>query len=174
MQSRNAKLKFGITYWVSATAVFGIIGWTTVAVVDLQKDLSQVRKDRAALAQQVEDLGGTPVAGPRGAAGQRGTDGRDGTDGNPGTPGANGSNGANGSPGKAGSDGTDGVPGADGSDGKDGADGRDGVDGVQGPVGPQGEKGDQGEPGPTCPEGYELRTVKYSFTPMLACVEIRE
>lgn len=171
MLSRSAKLKLGITYWASATAVFGIVGWTTFTVVGLRNDLDQAEKDRTALSQQVKDLGGTPVAGPRGVAGQRGSDGRDGRDGDPGTAGENGTDGTDGSNGEAGRNGTDGKDGVDGIDGRDGAPGADGKDGADGSTGPQGE---QGPPGPSCPDGYELRDAKYNFTPILVCMKIKE
>lgn len=154
MLSRGEKLKFGIAYWVSASAILGTACWTTLSVVDMKKDLSQAERDRSALVQQVKDLGGTPNVGPRGATG---TPGRDGRDGDPGQAGTNGRDGSDGTPGTAGTDGADGTPGANGKDGKDGADGRDGVDGAPGPQGPQGP---QGEPGPSCPEGYNV-TIEY-------------
>lgn len=162
MLSRSAKLRLGISYWASAAAIFGIVGWSTVTVVGMQNDLKQAEKDRSALSQQVKDLGGTPVAGPRGSTG------RDGRDGDTGPTGATGASGRDGQTGAAGSNGTDGKDGSDGkpgADGKPGTDGRDGVDGAQGP---QGEKGD---PGPTCPEGYEPDYTTYMFKQVIICTK---
>ena len=157
MLSRGAKLKLGLTYWASAVTLFGVVSWSTLTVVGMKQDLGRAEKDRAALAQQVKNMGGTPVAGPRGNAGVPGRNGRTGdtgatgprgTDGVNGAPGSSGSNGAKGSDGKAGRDGVAGAAGRDGVDGRDGAQGPKGDPGDQGPVGPVGPAG------PQCPEGY--------------------
>jgi hypothetical protein len=100
--------------------------------------------DRDALARQVQDLGGTPVAGPPGLRGEPGEPGV-GVTGPPGGPGRDGVDGADGEPGRPG------PSGSPGSDGKDGADGADST--VPGPSGPAGPPGPQGEPGPAGPQG---------------------
>lgn len=98
-------------------------------------DRSQRIADVAALAQQVRDLGGTPVVqppavagptGPTGPAGRDGTDGRDGRDGTspPCLSEPPQCRGANGDPGTDGQDGQNGADGADGRDGQDGVDGK--------------------------------------------------
>lgn len=168
MLSRSEKLRTGLTYWVSAAAVFGIIGWSTLTVVDMRNDLSKAERDRAALSQQVKDLGGTPVAGPRGSTG---TPGRDGRNGNPGTAGAAGRDGADGSSGTPGTAGADGKDGSDGADGKAGTDGAPGRDGAVGPKGDQGEQGIQGPPGPECPEGYTPTHVPIDFRDAIVCLK---
>lgn len=128
-------------------------------------------QDRDALARQVQQLGGTPVAGPPGLRGEPGEPGV----------GVTGPPGPSGPPGVPGRDGEDGKPGPSGSPGKDGVDGSDGKAGepgpvgATGPVGPAGPPGPQGEPGPagpqgepgadgvdgedgqSCPEGYSLQ-----------------
>jgi len=100
-------------------------------------DRAQRIDDVAALAQQVRELGGTPVVqapsipGPEGRPGRDGRDGVDGRDGKDGvTPACvtepsqcRGESGAPGTPGQ------NGQPGKDGADGKDGRDGTNGVDG---------------------------------------------
>jgi hypothetical protein len=171
MLSRSEKLKLGLTYWVGAASVFGIIGWSTLTVVDMKNDLGKAEKDRAALAQQVKDLGGTPVAGPRGTTGTAGRDGRDGDPGTSGKDGANGTNGAPGTTGTNGAHGKDGVNGAAGTPGTDGRDGRDGAVGPQGPKGDQGEQGVPGTPGPLCPEGYGPDDVQWVGKTIIVCVK---
>lgn len=130
-------------------------------------------QDRDALARQVQELGGTPVAGPPGLRGEPGVsvtgpsgppgeDGRDGVDGKDAptiTP----------SPGATGPRGPQGEPGASvtGPSGPPGATGPAGPQGVQGVQGERGEKGDTGDvgpagpPGPNCPDGYSLQAPSY-------------
>lgn len=102
----------------------------------------------AALAEQVRDLGGVPVAtatpGPQGESGDRGPQGPQGP------PGRTGRDGKDGLPGPVGQRGPQGLPGLigpPGQNGESGADGTDGQDGADGQQGEQGPKGDQGEPG---------------------------
>jgi len=127
-------------------------------------------QDRDALARQVQQLGGTPVAGPPGIRGEPGATvtgppgrpGEKGERGEPGKPGrpaptitpSPGASGASGAPGKPGADST--VPGPPGADST--------VPGPSGPPGERGEKGDTGEPGapgPACPDGYSLQAPSY-------------
>lgn len=124
--------------------------------------LDRAERDRTALAQQVRDLGGTPVAGPKGSDGSNGKDGRDGTNGNDGGPGPvgpSGTPGADGEPGPAGPQGVQGEPGVQGVQGPVGPSGAPGPVGPQGPAGPQGDKG---EPAQACPEGYSGTIVTLS------------
>lgn len=166
MLSRGAKLRFGVTYWTGAFVVFGVVGWSTMTVVGMQNDLDQAQKDRAALVKQVKDLGGTPVAGPRGNAGAAGHDGRDG---DPGPSGQDGAAGPKGDTGAAGVDGADGKDGDTGPKGEPGADGRDGVDGAPGPQGP---KGDPGEAGPLCPTGYAQTPAVVNEKNVIVCAQV--
>ena len=105
-------------------------------------------QDRDALARQVQELGGTPVAGPPGLRGE------------PGEPGV-GVTGPSGAPGEDGRDGVDGkdaptVTPSPGTPGKDGVDGADStVPGPTGPVGPPGA--DSTVPGPIGPPGADGR-----------------
>lgn len=171
MLSRSEKLRTGLTYWVSAASVFGIISWSTLTVVDMKNDLSRAEKDRAALSQQVKDLGGTPVAGPRGSTGTPGRDGRNGDPGATGSPGRDGTDGTTGAAGAPGSDGKAGSDGADGAAGLPGRDGRDGADGAVGPKGDQGEQGIQGPPGPTCPDGYTPTHTPINLRDAIVCLK---
>jgi hypothetical protein len=90
-----------------------------------------------ALAQQVRQLGGTPVVQPPGIPGPEGQSGRDGTNGRDGRDGVTppcvseppqcrGADGEPGEPGEAGPSGQGGQNGQDGTPGKDGTDGVDG------------------------------------------------
>lgn len=119
----------------------------TRQIAALQSQNGDLARGAVALADQVKQLGGTPVVQPPspGAAGRDGIDGRSGApgkDGAPGAPGKDGTSppclteppqcrgangvdgaGATGAPGKDGRDGKDGAPGKDGMPGKDGRDG---------------------------------------------------
>lgn len=133
-----------------ATAVLalGLFAGLVVLFVDQAQQLRNEQARGDALAQQVRNLGGTPVAGPTGArgepgqtvvgargpsgpAGPTGASGKPGKDGSAGSPGPTGAPGPSGAPGAdstvpgptgpAGQDGASGAPGKDGSDGKNGA-----------------------------------------------------
>lgn len=136
---------------------------TALWVQGLARDLHAAVEDRNALAQQVRELGGKPVAGPRGEPGPAVT-------GPAGVPGMPGADGASGTPGKDGTPGSPGPSGKPGATGPAGAVGPAGPQGVPGPVGPQGApgedggegpRGEQGVPGPACPEGYSLQAPTY-------------
>lgn len=157
----------------AAFAVLVLAGFALLALW-----VQGLAQDRDALARQVQQLGGTPVAGPPGLRGEPGEPGV-GVTGPPGVPGrdgVDGLDGADGSPGPSGSPGTDGKDGADGRAGEPGAAGATGPAGPPGPPGPQGEPGPagpQGAPGAdgadgvdgrdgqTCPEGYSLQAPSY-------------
>lgn len=113
---------------------------------DLRHELTEQEAAAVALADQIRDLGETPVVeppetsvpsltlipGPRGLPGITGPAGPRGTRGLPGTPGATGeagepgSTGTTGQTGEPGPTGAQGEPGPAGKDGADGAPGRDG------------------------------------------------
>lgn len=166
---------------VFALAAAVVLAGFAVLVVTLQglsHDLRTANEARDALAQQVERLGESPVAGPPGSRGQPGASviGPTGPPGDPGEPGApgpigpTGPVGPSGSPGTNGTDGSDGV-GTPGTPGPSGAAGTDGQS-VVGPPGPKGDTGPAGEAGQdgtdgrdgrdgtdgqTCPDGYTLQ-----------------
>lgn len=135
--------------------------------------------------QDAQEVAADPVSGPAGEPGPAGPGGTQGATGSPGKPGAPGV-GIPGTPGTAGIDGRPGVAGRDGQPGADstvpgprgeagtpGADstvpgpqgprGEPGADStIPGPRGPAGQDGRDGAPGPTCPDGFEQRTVLYA------------
>lgn len=197
-------------WWHTAVyaVIFTILAVFTYLVLDDLTNRINTATDRAdaneagvaALAEQVEDLGGTPVItpsdipangtdgedgepGPQGDTGPAGEDGEDGENGRTGAVGADGGTGAAGTAGEPGEPGSDGAAGAAGADGAPGEPGPAGPAGAQGEVGPAGPRGEQGVPGetgpagPTCPEGYTLepRMVPTNENPlgepMLVCVQ---
>lgn len=123
----------------------GALSLVVTGFLVLSQQLDRKDADIAKLAQQVRSLGGTPVAGPRGATGAAGLvgpsgpPGPSGESGKPGkaaptitpSPGPTGPPGPSGAPGSdstvpgptgpAGQDGASGAPGKDGSDGKNGS-----------------------------------------------------
>ncbi len=144
--------------------VFAALGLAVLACLAVMALFVQgLAQDRDALARQVQDLGGTPVAGPPGLRGEPGEGatgpaGERGEKGDPGAPAPTltpspGASGASGAPGRPGADST--VPGPPGPPGADST-----VPGPAGPAGPQGERGEKGDTGATgpageaCPEGY--------------------
>lgn len=148
----------------------GTVALTLMAlwIQSLSHDLRIANDSRDALARQVEQLGGKPVAGPPGSRGEPGKS-VVGPRGPSGPPGPSGSPGRPGKDGKDGSDGTDGTS----ATGDPGAPGASGAPGVPGPAGPQGDPGPAGPPGPagadgkdgkdgqTCPDGYSMQTPSY-------------
>jgi hypothetical protein len=147
-----------------AVAAGALLAWIIYSVQGLADDLRTANSARDQLAQQVQQLGAKPVAGPPGSRGAPGPAGV-GQDGEQGPPGVTGPSGP---PGPAGSPGPSGTPGAvvTGSPGPAGAAGAAGQDGAAGPAGPAGPQGDPGPTGPTgptgpagpaCPDGYSLQ-----------------
>lgn len=150
-------------------AVFGAlllgaaVAWILLSIQAMNRDLKEKDSAIAALSQQVRDLGGKPVSGPRGepgpaVTGPAGPQGKTGPTGPPGPSGAPGKNGKNGAAGATGE------PGAVGATGPAGAAGPPGPQGATGPQGERGEPGPQGvqgEPGPACPGGYHLEAPAY-------------
>ncbi|MEU0831309.1 collagen-like protein [Streptomyces sp. NPDC005969] len=157
-----------------AVAIAGI-AFLVVTMQGLSHDLRTANEARDALAQQVERLGESPVAGPPGSRGQPGQSvvGPPGPQGDQGKPGPIGPTGLVGPSGSPGADGKDGAAGV-GSPGPTGAPGADGQS-VVGPAGPKGDTGPTGPPGAdgrngtdgkdgkdgksgqTCPDGYSLQ-----------------
>ena len=114
----------------------GTLALVVTAFLILSQESHQKDRDIDRLAAQVKSLGGTPVAGPRGATGAAGLIGQPGP------------SGASGSPGKDGKDGSDGSPGPTGAPGSPGPSGAPGADStVPGPTGPVGQAGSDGAPG---------------------------
>lgn len=167
---KSADLRYALT----VLAALGAFAWIVITMQAQGDDLRTANEARDALARQVQQMGGTPVAGEpgsRGEVGPSGPPGRDGADGRPGptiTP-SPGAPGAAGRPGKPGADST--VPGPTGAAGQPGADstvpgpagpqGPAGPPGPEGPAGPQGEQGPAGEDGAdgqACPPGYSWQT----------------
>lgn len=165
-----------------ALAVFGLAVLTVAffsyraASTDEIRSLGDRADDNAAvanrLADQVEQLGGTPVVEPpaQGEPGAKGDQGDQGSTGERGPKGDKGDPGGRGPAGTNGSNGTNGTSGTNGQDGVTppcmaeptqcrGADGEDGTDG---------QDGAQGPPGPTCPSGYSPASRTYDPTPLIA------
>lgn len=137
-----------VVFAVAVVVAVGVLVWIVLTMQSLTHDLRTSNDARDALARQVQQLGGKPIAGPPGSRGDPGPSvtGSQGPQGDPGkdAPTITPSPGASGAPGTAGKDGKDGadstVPGpsgppgqdatgAPGQDGKDGTDGKDGADG---------------------------------------------
>lgn len=153
-----------------------LLAWLVLTVQGLVHDLEASKEANAALAQQVRELGGKPVAGapggagprgPRGPAGPTGRQGPEGERGPVGSAGKVGDRGDSGPAGEAGAPGSDGQPGADGRAGDPGPAGPQGGPGPAGPPGVQGPQGDRGEQGPA-PSGWtftDSQGVTYECTP---------
>lgn len=153
-----------IRRWAHVVLAFvvGVAGliWFRAEMDQQARERAQDRADRAALVQQVIQLGGKPVVeakpgdrgaagpqGPQGERGPRGPAGPIGPVGPQGLPGTIGVRGPIGLPGQNGTDGADGTDGVDGSPGKDGVDGEPGPPGVAGKDGQDGADGAKGDPG---------------------------
>ncbi|MFK0288252.1 hypothetical protein ACIQVL_48445 [Streptomyces sp. NPDC090499] len=117
----------------------GVLALVVTTFLILSEQSQQKDRDIDRLAAQVKSLGGTPVAGPRGAAGAAGLVGPTGP------AGSTGPSGSSGAPGKPGKDGSDGSPGPAGSPGPSGAPGADST--VPGPTGAAGQAGSDGAAG---------------------------
>jgi hypothetical protein len=175
----RSKMRRRADMWFALGVVvaLSLLAWVVITMQQLSHDLRTANDARDALAQQVQQLGHKPVAGPpgsRGAPGQSitGPRGPQGSPGPTGPPGLIGPVGPSGSPGKTGINGTDGSNGI----GQTGAPGAAGNNGVAGPTGPQGEPGPTGPQGPAgadgkdgtdgrdgqaCPDGYSLQAPAY-------------
>jgi hypothetical protein len=144
--------------WCLAAALAAFFWWQ---VSQLSSDLRNSNVARDQLARQVQQLGGTPVAGPPGSRGQPGASvtGPPGQQGDPGPTGPPGPSGSPGKTGAAGEDGADGVAGVSqtGAPGQAGVAGPPGPQGEPGPAGADGKDGRDGTNGQTCPDGYSLQ-----------------
>lgn len=143
-----------------------LAGAAILTVQDLASDLRDANRARDQLAQQVERLGASPIAGPPGSRGEpgEGAAGPTGPAGRPGPPGPVGPTGPTGRPGddgvgSPGSAGPTGAPGADGQTvtGPAGPKGDTGPGGPPGAAGEPGKAGADGRDGQTCPAGYSLQ-----------------
>jgi hypothetical protein len=154
-----------VAFAVIMMAGLGLLAVLAMWVQDLAEDLRVSNDARDALAQQVQQLGEKPVAGPPGSRGDPGET----VVGPSGPPGPTGPPGPSGQPGKNGKNGTDGqngvsvtgdpgTPGASGMPGVAGPPGPQGEPGPAGPAGPPGADGEDGQDGQTCPTGYSLQT----------------
>lgn len=160
----------------AAVVALGLAGFAflVITVQGLSQDLRAANEARDALASQVQQLGGKPVAGPPGSrgepgqsvvgpAGPRGDAGPTGPPGPVGPSGEPGDDGANGVS-ATGEPGAPGVPGVAGPTGPAGPQGIQGEPGATGPQGEQGPKGDPGERGPSgssCEDGFSWQTPSY-------------
>lgn len=139
-----------VTFAVGVVLGLAVLLWLVWTVRSLAGDLREANQARDALAQQVQQLGGEPVAGPPGS---RGKVGPEGPEGEPGDRGPMGPQGPGGEPGPSGSPGPSGEPGEPGKAGPSGAPGAAGEAGPPGPQGDPGPAGPQGDPGEEGPRG---------------------
>ena len=175
-----------VIWWTALVALSVAVAYGIVYVRGVATDRAKDQQRIEMLSQQVRNLGGTPVVGPKGdpgTAGQKGADGLPGRDGSDGSDGRDGSNGEDGDPGPVGPTGAEGEPGAEGAPGKDGATGPTGPAGPEGPqgdvgpTGPQGEQGPKGEQGDVgesimCPDGYTPTEVTWFGDEYIICKEV--
>ncbi|MFG2025383.1 collagen-like protein [Streptomyces sp. NPDC048825] len=179
VRKKRKPLRLPRAEWLGAITgvlALGLLAGMAVLFVDMSHDLRGEQAARDALARQVQDLGGKPIAGPPGSRGEPGP-AVTGPTGPPGSPGASGPPGKNGRDGGDGASST-GEPGEPGQPGASGAPGQDGetVIGPTGPAEPAGPAGPPGGPGPagedgtdgrdgsdgrTCPPGYSLQAPSY-------------
>lgn len=151
---RLPSIRGDVAFAVGVVVGLAVLLWLVWTVRSLAGDLREANEARDALATQVQQLGGEPVAGPpgsRGKVGPEGPAGEPGDRGPMGPQGPAGETGPSGSPGPSGEPGDVGPSGAPGSDGNAGEPGPPGAKGDPGPAGPQGEQGPRGERGPAGP-----------------------
>lgn len=164
-----ARQRSDVAFAVAVAVILAGFAFLVITLQGLSHDLRTANEARDALAQQVERLGESPVAGPPGSRGQPGQSvvgptGPKGDQGDPGPIGPTGPVGPSGSPGTDGDDGAAGVgtPGPTGAPGTDGQSvvgpaGPKGDTGPAGPPGVDGKDGADGKDGQTCPDGYSLQ-----------------
>ena len=73
---------------LGALVVGAVLAWVIISLLALQHELRTSNDARDALAAQVQQMGGTPVAGTPGSRGEIGPSGEPGTPGRPGRPAA--------------------------------------------------------------------------------------
>jgi hypothetical protein len=167
------RVRQDVLYAMVVLAGAAALAWIAITMQGLSRDLRTANEARDALAQQVQQLGGTPVAGEPGSRGEVGPSGPPGRPGERGEPGKIGPTGPVGPSGAPGDDGKNGIgqTGAPGSPGADGETvvGPQGPAGEPGPAGPQGEQGPpgangrdgtDGKDGQACPDGYSWQAPK--------------
>lgn len=165
VRAEERRWRRGDALALAAAVIIGLImAGILISVRSLQVELRAANEARDQLAAQVEELGGSPIAGPPGSRGQPGrtVEGPPGPTGPTGPPGERGPSGPpgpagpSGSPGPAGTDGV-GVSGPPGPTGPPGPPGPQGEPGPAGPAGKDGTDGRDGTDGQTCPDGYTLQ-----------------
>ena len=118
VEARTRRRRGNMNAAVAMVLAAGALAAVVTGFLIMSRQLDSAHRDVALLTQQVENMGGTPVAGPRGEAGEAGLIG------------PSGSPGPSGAPGKAGKDaptitpspgprGPSGAPGASGHPGAD-------------------------------------------------------
>lgn len=135
----SARFRTDVAFTVIAALCLAGFAFLVITTQGMAHDLRTANEARDALARQVQQLGGTPVAGKPGSRGEPGLAGQRGEKGHQGEPGPIGPTGSIGPSGQPGDDGTNGIS-------QTGVPGSPGADG-QSVVGPQGETGPQGQPG---------------------------
>lgn len=138
VEARKRHRRGNLIAAVAIVLAAGMLAAVVTGFLMMSRDLSAERRRGDLLAAQVESLGGTPVAGPRGSTGAAGLIGPSGP---PGPAGASGQPGKAAptitpSPGPTGPPGPSGMPGAKST-----------VAGPAGPTGPSGADGAAGAPG---------------------------
>jgi len=178
VRAEERRWRRGDVFTIVGAVLIGVtVAWIVLSIQGMTRDSQRKDEAIAALSQQVRELGGEPVAGPKGEPGESvvGPSGAPGGVGPSGAPGLVGPSGAAGHDGRDGKDGLPGAVGASGAPGavgpsgppgvgEPGAAGPQGVPGVQGPAGPQGERGETGERGPagqSCEDGFSWQTPSY-------------
>ena len=143
-QLRRGNLNAAATIVLAA----GVLAAVVTGFLIMSRDLADSRRDVALLTAQVERMGGTPVAGPKGETGAAGAAGLIGPSGPPGPSGAPGKAAPTitPSPGRTGPAGPSGAPGAPGADST-----------IPGPTGPAGAAGQDatGAPGQDGTDGQD-------------------
>ena len=141
VEARTRRRRGNLNAAVAMVLAAGALAAVVTGFLIMSRQLDSAHRDVALLTQQVENMGGTPVAGPRGEAGEAGLIGPSGSPGPSGAPGKAGKDaptitpspgprGPSGAPGASGHPGADStIPGANGADGASGAPGKDGTDG---------------------------------------------
>jgi len=150
-----------LTVWVLVHGLTARVQHAEDTSAANEKAATQATRAVSQLAQQVKQLGGTPVVKPQQLSGPVGPQGATGPTGPEGPRGMPGSVGPMGAPGATGPKGATGPAGTPGQTGPAGPAGPAGPTGPTGPAGPKGEQGEQGPKGEQGPAGYPTR---FTFT----------